>query len=56
LPDGGSRGDLCYWNPDAGVSGTGKWVVLAAPEDQGTLHVLTAQDGALTWTATEDCD
>jgi hypothetical protein len=32
LPDGSSRGDLCYWNPDAGVNGTGKWVVLAAPE------------------------
>jgi hypothetical protein len=52
LPNGQSRGDLAYWNPQAGTGG--KWVVLRAMQSS-TLHVLGIRNGILQWVATEDC-
>lgn len=52
LPRGSSKGDLLYWDPEAGEEGA--WVVLAAPSGS-TLNVLTIQNGNLSWTATQDC-
>jgi hypothetical protein len=52
LPDGQSRGDLAFWNPEAGEAG--KWVVLRAHRSID-LHVLGIEDGILKWVKTEDC-
>jgi hypothetical protein len=54
LPDGGTEGDLAYWNPEAGNNGAGKWVVLKAKQSQ-ELHVLGIIDGKLRWVKTENC-
>jgi hypothetical protein len=74
LPKGSNRGDLLYWDPQAGedgawvvldtsganqgtllVWGEDTWQILNAPQN-GDLHVLSVQDGYISWTPTEDCD
>jgi len=52
LPDGATKGDLLYWDPEQDDGGA--WAVLSAPSST-TLRVLTIQNGALAWTETEDC-
>jgi hypothetical protein len=53
LPDGATKGDLLYWDPEQ--EGDGAWVVLPAPSSTA-LRVLTLQNGTLAWTATEECE
>jgi hypothetical protein len=47
MPDGKKFGDLLYWNGK-------RWVTLSAP-DSNQMHVLTATNSVLSWTATQDC-
>jgi hypothetical protein len=54
LPDGQTKGDLAYWNPNAGKNNAGKWVVLRAKQSED-LHVLGIVGGELRWVKTEDC-
>jgi hypothetical protein len=52
LPDGATKGDLLYWDPEQDDGGA--WAVLSAPSSTA-LRVLTIQNGTLAWTQTEDC-
>jgi len=51
LPEGGTFGDILYWNPAGGESGD--WVVLPAPEDDEELKALTFQNGDIEWNLIE---
>ena len=74
MPNGNSRGDLLYWDPQAGeggawvvlntsgaqkgsllVWGEDTWQILNAPQG-GDLHVLSVQNGEISWIQTQDCE
>ena len=52
VANGSSLGDILYWDPESGTSGS--WVVLFAPQGGG-LKVLAINGGAPFWNDTEDC-